>query len=269
MRPGFKRRAVLIGIVTVTLTGVLSMFGFQMIQRINAVEDRWAIYNKNAAEGEHIMDTVSRDMGYGGFIHHFKNYVLRQDPDYLPLVEEARDSIYEDLARLEQYVIREEEKIALRDLRAVLDEYAGNIDVATDGMNRGLTPMEVDQFVKVDDTPAVAAISVLYHSFLTRRRIAESEITRATEAASSMGWIILAVAPVVVGLGLMLVTFLRRVMDANMNLSEVRDELAMLLRQAPDAILHVAGDGSILRANDRALTLFGYSSEELRAKRSS
>ncbi|MEG3617225.1 ATP-binding protein [Magnetovibrio sp. PR-2] len=267
MRPGFKRRAVLIGIVTLTLAGVLALFGLQMIQRVDAVQDRWAAYNKQAAEAQRILDLVSRNMGYGGFIHHFKNFVLRQDMDYLPLVIEKRDAIYEDINQLKVFVIRDEEKDALRDLRSVFDEYAVNIAVATNAMKSGLKPVEVDKLVKVDDTPALAAIAVLYHSFLTRRRIAESEINRATSAASSMGWIILAAMPVVIGLGFMLIMFLRRVTVANANLSEVRDELSMLLRQAPDAILHVAGDGSILRANDRALTLFGYSNEEFQGKR--
>ena len=267
MRPGFKRRAVLIGFVTLTLAGVLALFGFQMVQRIAAVEERWAVYNKQAAEGERILDVLSRDLGYGGFIHHFKNYVLRQDPDYLPLVVNSRDNVYLHLTELEKFVIRDEELDALRALRRVVDEYAINIAVAANGIQQGLSPTDIDHVVKVDDTPAVAAISVLYHSFLTRRRMAENEISRATSAASSMGWVILAAMPVVIGLGFMLIMFLRRVMEANTNLSEVRDELAMLLRQAPDAILHVAGDGSILRANDRALTLFGYTNEELRTKR--
>ena len=237
-----------------------------MVQRIHEVEDRWAVYNENAAEAERILDIVSRDLGYGGFIHHFKNFVLRQDMDYLPLVEESRDAIYNHLNQLEAYLIRDEEKLALKDVRAVFDQYAANIAVAADAINRGLGPAQVDALVKIDDTPAVGAISVLYHSLLTRRRMAEREINRATQSASSMGWIILAVAPVVIGLGFTLIMFLRRIVEANMNLSEVRDELAMLLRQAPDAILHVGGDGAILRANDRAVTLFGYTLDELRSK---
>ena len=124
MRPGFKRRAVLIGFVTLTLAGVLALFGFQMVQRIAAVEERWAVYNKQAAEGERILDVLSRDLGYGGFIHHFKNYVLRQDPDYLPLVVNSRDNVYLHLTELETFVIRDEELDALRALRRVVDEYA-------------------------------------------------------------------------------------------------------------------------------------------------
>jgi len=262
-RVGFKRRALVIAVITAAVAGVLVLFGVQSVRRIQEVEDRWVVYNQDAAEAGRLLHSISRQMGYGGFIHNFKNFILRRDLEYVATLTSNREVIDGDLDKLERLVISEEEKTALNIIRAVFHQYAESVDIAAEAFKRGLSSVEVDILVKVDDGPTLAAIAELNHSFLTRARLAEHQINMALQAAANMVWVILAVVPVIVLLGVVLILFLRRIMDANANLAEVRDELGMLLRQAPDAILHVGSDGRILRANDRAVVLFGYPRDAL------
>ena len=263
---GFKRRALLIALITAAVAGVLVLFGVQSVQRIQAVEDRWVVYNQDATEAGRLLHSISRQMGYGGFIHNFKNFILRRDLEDLAMLTNNREAVDADLDKLERFVISQEEKTALGVIRAVFNKYAESVTSAAEAFKRGLSSVEVDILVKIDNGPTLGAIAVLNHSFLTRARLAETQINMALKAAANMVWVLLAVVPVVVLLGVVLILFLRRIMVANANLGEVRDELAMLLRQAPDAILHVGSDGRILRANDRAMALFGYAREELLEK---
>jgi len=263
---GFKRRALLIAVITAAVAGVLVLFGVQSVQRIQAVEDRWVVYNQDAAEAGRLLHSISRQMGYGGFIHNFKNFILRRDLEDLAMLTNNRDAVYADLDKLERFVISQEEKAALGVIRAVFNKYTESVNSAAEAFKRGLSSVEVDILVKIDDRPTLGAIATLNHSFLTRARLAETQINMALQAAANMVWVLLAVVPVVVFLGVVLILFLRRIMVANVNLGEVRDELAMLMRQAPDAILHVGSDGSIMRANDRAVVLFGYARDELLEK---
>ena len=263
---GFKRRALLIVLITAAVAGVLVLFGVQSVQRIQAVEDRWVVYNQDATEAGRLLHSISRQMGYGGFIHNFKNFILRRDLEDMAMLTNNREAVDADLDKLERFVISQEEKTALGVIRAVFNKYAESVNSAAEAFKRGLSSVEVDILVKIDNGPTLAAIAVLNHSFLTRARLAETQINMALKAAANMVWVLLAVVPVVVLLGVVLILFLRRIMVANAKLAEVRDELAMLLRQAPDAILHVGSDGRILRANDRAVVLFGYSREELLEK---
>ncbi len=265
-RTGFRRRAVLIAIVTAVVTGIMALFGVQLVQRISNVEELWTVYNQDAVKADRLLKNISKQLGYGGYIHNFKNYVLRRDLEYVGTLVKSQEAVYRDLDLLEDFVITKEEKDALTNIRNVFDQYVEAVEVAQDAFNSGLSIEEVDELIRINDGPAITSFAFLNHSLLTRTRLAEREINKATEATSSMGWVLLAVVPIVVVLGVILILFLRRVMDANANLAEVRDELAMLLRQAPDAILHVGGEGDILRANDRAVTLFGYSREELLKK---
>lgn len=265
-RTGFRRRALVIAVLTTAVASVMVLFGVQSVQRIQAVKEHWAVYSQDAAQGTRELHAISRQLGYGGYIHNFKNYVLRRDLDYVATLIRDRDAIYAALDQLENYVISQEEKMALVSLRKVFDMYASALPRAVRAFNRGLSSVEVDIMVKVDDGPALNAIDMLNHSFLMRASLAERETEKAMDAAASMVWVFLAVVPVVVLLGVVLILFLRRIVDATLNLAELRDELAMLLRQAPDAILHVGSDGHILRANDRALALFDYSRDELLQK---
>lgn len=262
-RTGFRHRALVIAVVTAMVAGVMVLFGLQSVQRIHAVEKRWAVYSQEAAEAGRLLHSISRQMGYGGFIHNFKNYILRRDAVYVPMLLSNQDTIYADLAAIERHIISNEEKAAVLAIRSVFDHYAKGISIARDSFERGLSSVEVDILVKIDDEPALTAIAALNHSFLTRTRLAERETNRALSAVSSMVWVLLAVVPVIVLLGVMLILFLRRIMEANAKLAEVSDELTVLLRQAPDAILQVGSDGRILRANDRSMTLFGYARDEL------
>jgi len=254
---------LIIAAATAMVASILALFGVQSVQRIRTVEDRWGIYSQDAAEAGRLLHDVSQQMGYGGYIHNFKNFILRRDMEYITALERNSKGLYANLDALESHAISEEEKAAVAAIRQVIDRYVAGIPTAVEAFRRGLSSVEVDILVKVDDQPAMAAIAELNHSILTRTRLAEREISKTMKAAESMVWVLLAVVPVVALLGVMLILFLRRIMDANANLAEVRDELAMLLRQAPDAILHVASDGRILRANDRALALFGYARDEL------
>ncbi|HEY9080687.1 ATP-binding protein [Magnetovibrio sp.] len=260
---GFKRRALVIVVITAAVAGILVLFGVQSVQRIQAVEDRWVVYNQDATEAGRLLHNISRQMGYGGFIHHFKNFILRRDLEDMAKLTNNREAVDADLEKLEQFVISEEEKAALGVIHAAFNQYAESVNRAAEAFKRGLSSVEVDILVKVDERPTLAAIAILNHSFMTRARLAETQINMALKAAANMVWVLLGVVPVIVLLGVVLILFLRRIMVANANLSEVRDELAMLMRQAPDAILHVGSDGAILRANDRAVALFGYPREEL------
>lgn len=267
LRTGFRRRALIIAVATAMVAGVLALFGMQSVQRIQAVQDRWTAYSRDASEAGYLLHNISQQMGYGGFIHNFKNYILRRNLKYLSRLEHQSDEVFATLNALEGRVISEEEKVAVHAIRDVFEQYSAHIPVASEAFRRGLSSVEVDIIVKVDDAPATEAIAMLKHSFLTRIRLAERETDKALNAAEAMVWVLLAVVPVVVMLGVTLILFLRRIIDVNFNLAEVRDELAMLLRQAPDAILHVASDGRVVRANDRALSLFGYTRTELLTKR--
>lgn len=105
-----------------------------------------------------------RTIGYGGFIHEFKNALLRpEDPSYL---RKARDSMEEALRALDGMEAQVDDGRGLRgggadialdltQIRATLLAYRARIDWTEQGLQRGLSAREIDDRVQVDDTEAL------------------------------------------------------------------------------------------------------------------
>ena len=105
--------------------------------------------------------------GYTGFIHHFKNYLLRRQPvAYLQAKQE-----YESLNQLLNHLSTElkltpQQKKDIQVLKQTFDQYNQNLDKMKVLFNEGADTDTVDKAVKVDDSMAKAAIEEL-QSFYT------------------------------------------------------------------------------------------------------
>lgn len=107
----------------------------------------------------HLEAELHREIGFGGLIHNFKNYILRGAENYrvAALRNHRRASgLVSDLDALVDAEARE----YIATVRATLDAYRDSLDVAAAARARGLGPEDVDQMVKIDDSMAVHALGV-------------------------------------------------------------------------------------------------------------
>jgi PAS domain-containing protein len=130
----------------------------------------------------------------------------------------------------------------------------------------GASSNEIDAVVKVNDGPALKALAQLSSRASVRAKQAD-ELARKTHAdAFRFAWIGgILVITAIGGATLIMIIFLRRIVAANKIIHKTRVQLDVLLDTAPDAMLSVARDGRIVRANQMAERLFGYSNAELLA----
>jgi hypothetical protein len=63
------------------LTGLY--LGLETQDRFQQIDNSWRSYSAEADRRGELLSRVRGYLGYGGIIHDFKNYVLRQDPFYL------------------------------------------------------------------------------------------------------------------------------------------------------------------------------------------
>ena len=138
-KENYRRGVAAVTAVTAVVVGFLVIFGAQAIQRIQAVENHWAVYSQDANEADQLLHNISVPMGYGGFIHNFKNYILRRDPQVLKVLIKNRAAVDADLRALQKRVINAEEKAALKSIHAVLTKYDNAIDRAGIAFSRGLS----------------------------------------------------------------------------------------------------------------------------------
>lgn len=102
------------------------------------------------------------ETGYGGFIHHYKNYLLRGDARYM---EQALRHYNRAMTLLittrEHLPLGLDRQGALLELQQVFSRYALNLIKISSLRRQGLSPMQIDRQVRVDDAPALQAIDRL------------------------------------------------------------------------------------------------------------
>lgn len=113
-------------------------------------------------EKHDLLSEMKEIVGYGGYIHNFKNYLMRRDMKY----EKELSKQYKDLTFLIQkyknlFKMTKEEKELLDVLQSVFDSYDEGIEMINQSIHNGKSLKELDKIVKVDDLPAIDALHKL------------------------------------------------------------------------------------------------------------
>ena len=105
---------------------------------------------------------LKRELGYGGFIHNFKNYILRGEQHYL-------DSFFQHYDLLKGYVkefthlvsLTEKQKSAISTIDITIEKYHQQILAAQTLKSQGINIEDIDALVRLDDTLTISAINSL------------------------------------------------------------------------------------------------------------
>ncbi len=153
----FLRVHPLIASVSI-IAALLFAFSIQtFITTIDAEKDVVAT-TKKRLEILKLSEEFDRAIGYGGFIHNFKNYILRQDDEYF---YSARQDITKSLALLqiiEKNTSVKLEVTSLQNTRLTLLSYIDNLSLAQNLVEQGLSASEIDARVQIDDKDAIKEI---------------------------------------------------------------------------------------------------------------
>jgi diguanylate cyclase (GGDEF)-like protein/PAS domain S-box-containing protein len=259
----FRRYTVSILGVAILLAAALGVYGFGLANRAQQLEQHWRSENQRAAAAADAVGRIAAHFGYGGFIHHFKDYVLRGESERLALLAEslaATARAIHDYEMLEPGIAEQE---ALRDLRRVIDQYARRLSQLEQLVEAGSDALVIDAAVEVDDAPAIAALRVLAEHARARSARATPDMERNIQGLVGRLNAGLLLSPAVLLLGLLLLWFMRRLTRVNMEAQQAQHYMQDLVEAAPDPLLIVDQHGIISRVNKEAERLFGYSRHEL------
>ncbi len=128
---------------------------------ISLVFNNWRRFSVERSEKVEAVTTLRKELGYGGMIHQFKNFVLRGDPSYRASMGEHLGGARAAITRYRSLGANQAETAALDDLDATLQAYRAAADLAQRLVDTGASIAEVDRQVRIDDGPALAALKVL------------------------------------------------------------------------------------------------------------
>ena len=119
------------------------------------------------AKGDHVtkprlLSALYSGFGYGGAIHHFKNLILRQTPEYKQAFDTACQQVIKALDQLSALLaLTTVEKEHISTIRETINRYRAMSDQLTKMAAAGKSVTEIDRAVEIDDDPAITDIQAL------------------------------------------------------------------------------------------------------------
>lgn len=250
-------------LLAASVMGLLLLVGGTALQNLRSIKSLWQEHSHEATLHLSEINQIRQHFGYGGFVHNFNNYILLQTDEYRQRTEASLVSLIQALSKAEKLHLSSLERLAIAEIRQTAEAYQEKYLLARVLVESGKLPGEIAPRVKVDEHGAMDAFRLLSDLAIQREKSAEEDAgERIQQAIQITLWGVL-LFPLVFVVLVLLWRFLNRIVEANAALQRVSRELDAILANAPDAMLTVMEDGRIVRANDQAERLFGYSAEQL------
>jgi len=157
-------------VATIAASGLLMTAGsWWGADRVAVSQAEWRAYRDATAPEAVALVDIGTHLGYGGVIHHLKNYLLRGDPAYLERLQTSAGGVRAALDRYRTAAPSDTELQALDDIEATLDrlEIAA---ITAQTLYGGDTPvLMVHASIQLEVRPALAALTVLESAVGARR----------------------------------------------------------------------------------------------------
>ncbi|MCK5445714.1 MAG: PAS domain S-box protein, partial [Rhodospirillaceae bacterium] len=253
------------GIVAVTsITVALAWFYIQSTaNNIVHIQQEWVAYEQEATQRTILLSELYSVIGYGGFIHNFKNYILRGSDTYRVEVERDRERIINTITRFRALPLTDNEVEAINHVAATFGKYFEKFETAKTEVNKDHAPADIDTLVKVDDSLALQALDALTKAVVEKglyhRQVTGTAI-RDTVRTVEYGNLLI---PLALVSSILFVAIYRRSRMAQTEATHAKEQLNAILEADPDVIIVSDERGRITLANAEIERLLGYSREEV------
>mgnify|MGYP003334262514 FL=1 len=182
--------------MAVSMAIAVAVLSITVFALIHSLASDWAEYS----EADRVDLSYLRDLrvatGYGGFIHNFKNYVLRREPSYYIEAGRRLDEIEDSLSKLRGRVQDVNGLRALDAMGRVFAEYRDRWRYAGTDEAKALSAEELDHRVRVNDGPAIEAFVVLSTQMQMQRSAGVTRFERNLRSIGLVSMLGLAFIPV-------------------------------------------------------------------------
>ena len=179
LNPLRKSSLKTIGILLVTtllISGSISIFtAWEMNKNVSEVQSSWNHFQDINSERSRTLNTLLANIGYGGMIHQFKNYLIRKSLPRVAKIDRKATAALFALDHYRQLDLSTEEQEAVVSIRSIISAYKGAAQTAQRMVNAGSSAEEIDQVIQIDDKPALNGIATLKQVIQSRQRISMQE----------------------------------------------------------------------------------------------
>ncbi|MCP4073554.1 MAG: HAMP domain-containing protein, partial [Hyphomicrobiales bacterium] len=147
------------------------------------LNDNWEKYSTGPAIKIDYLQKIGSSIGYGGMIHQFKNYVLRQDTKRIEKVQSKVKAALQQIEAYRAIGVNTKENEALDTITSTILKYSKAVDIAKNLTLEGQDPRQIDKVIKISDGPALKAISILNEELRISLKSQSEDVKAAAEKA--------------------------------------------------------------------------------------
>jgi two-component system, sensor histidine kinase SagS len=188
----FLAIAVLITLVT----------NWTLVRDVRNLNASWTINERSIIQKQAYLSALRGTIGYGGMIHYFKNYLLRQENRYLLNTYRSMLETKIILSGYRASGVSPEEENALSNIESVIQKYTSAIARAEALIKAGYSVSDTDKQVAVDDTLALRSLLSLTDVLATMRQAKTGVVSAKISSLSD------AISLAATGIGVLLVSLI-------------------------------------------------------------
>lgn len=156
-----RLRAVMVIIVLLMANAFMMHWYWTLYRDMGILNIAWTRSSQATIERAAHLATIERTIGYGEFIHNFKNYVLRRTADYEQRTVASLSKLDTSINAVKEFPLPAADREDVLVIEQTVDAYRKKFQTAREANWRQLSAHELDELVRVDDTPAVEAFEAI------------------------------------------------------------------------------------------------------------
>lgn len=196
---------------------ITTLFSFVYILWLAIVAQQFSTISEISKNQMRLADTytglveeLTLTIGYGGLIHNFKNYVLRQDDAYYEAIQNDFEHFEATLRTLENLLTMPEDLRRSEAVRDAMTQYWDRTAIIKDLISAGKSAQEIDTAVMVDDKIAINAVYDFVRFNAGLRDQATAAITQKAAAAITSIYLSMLILLAFIAMASYLITLMRR-----------------------------------------------------------
>lgn len=236
-------------------------------QVFDHLQVQWQQNNNVAIQKLLHLDNLQSHIGYGAFIHHFKNALLRKDMAHLQRAWHDYQKVLQDIEQYHQLPINDKEKLWLKHISDTINQYADKLPLLRQGIQENWPIEKIDSLIKVDDFLAIEALAQLQDAANAEYQRSNQAILQQLEAFQrqqqtfNLSSIIFVLGT---ALAMLVIVYLIRKAQALFSYNKAQNDLYQTtINSIGDAFIIINKAGIIQAVNQPTTQLLGYDAEEL------
>lgn len=214
-----------LALFSLVIAGVLITGGIEEYKHMHKINQTWDNYKENTQKRYELINDFTALFGYGGMIHQFKDYELRQDEIYHDKFKQKFTTFNEKVGEYKNLSdLQPQESQHLSVLVNIANQYNTNANIIEVAFENGEHIVDIDKQFSVDDSSAINSLNQLKSGVKEQTSQVSNVLTEQIEA-SIFGIFVERIVSFIVIIGLLMVALSRSIIKPINDLIQVLNNI--------------------------------------------